>query len=328
MKQKIINEISSNMVNYLNNEQLEQLKEALDHSLYNCEIVTSKHINESITNEKFLELFITAKKIEGCSVRTTNYYEMILKRLINHIKYNVKKISTDDLRNYLSDYQQNSNASKVSIDNIRRILSSFFNWLESENYILKSPMRRIHKIKTVKVVKETYSSEVMQIIRDNCIHERDIAIIDLLASTGMRVGELVLLNRFDIDFNNKECIVFGKGDKERRVYFDSTTKIHLIRYLNSRKDKNDALFVSKLKPYNRLQISGVEIVLRKLGRKIGIARVHPHKFRRTLATNAIDKGMPVEQVQKLLGHTKIDTTMQYAMVDQNNVKNSYRKYLD
>lgn len=328
MKQKIINEISSNMVNYLNNEQLEQLKETLDHSLYNCEIVTSKHINESITNEKFLELFITAKKIEGCSVRTTNYYEMILKRLINHIKYNVKKISTDDLRNYLSDYQQNSNASKVSIDNIRRILSSFFNWLESENYILKSPMRRIHKIKTVKVVKETYSSEVMQIIRDNCIHERDIAIIDLLASTGMRVGELVLLNRFDIDFNNKECIVFGKGDKERRVYFDSTTKIHLIRYLNSRKDKNDALFVSKLKPYNRLQISGVEIVLRKLGRKIGVARVHPHKFRRTLATNAIDKGMPVEQVQKLLGHTKIDTTMQYAMVDQNNVKNSYRKYLD
>lgn len=328
MKQKIINEISSNMVNYLNNEQLEQLKEALDHSLYNCEIVTSNHMNEMITNEKFLELFITAKKIEGCSIRTTNYYEMILKRLLNHIKYSVKKITTDDLRNYLSDYQQNSNASKVSIDNIRRILSSFFNWLESENYILKSPMRRIHKIKTTKIVKETYSSEVMQIIRDNCNHIRDIAIIDLLASTGMRVGELVLLNRFDIDFNNKECIVFGKGDKERRVYFDSTTKIHLIRYLNSRTDKNDALFVSKLKPHNRLQISGVEIVLRKLGRKIGVARVHPHKFRRTLATNAIDKGMPVEQVQKLLGHTKIDTTMQYAMVDQNNVKNSYRKYLD
>ena len=328
MKQKIINEISSNMVNFLNNEQLEQLKEALDHSLYNCEIVSSNHVNETITNEKFLELFITAKKIEGCSIRTTNYYEMILNRLLKHIQYSVKKITTDDLRNYLSDYQQNSNASKVSIDNIRRILSSFFNWLESENYILKSPMRRIHKIKTVKVVKETYSSEVMQIIRDNCTHERDIAIIDLLASTGMRVGELVLLNRFDIDFNNKECIVFGKGDKERRVYFDSTTKIHLIRYLNSRTDKNDALFVSKLNPHNRLQISGVEIVLRKLGRKIGVARVHPHKFRRTLATNAIDKGMPVEQVQKLLGHTKIDTTMQYAMVDQNNVKNSYRKYLD
>ena len=328
MKQKIINEISSNMVNFLNNEQLEQLKEALEHSLYNCEVVTSNHANDTITNKKFLELFITAKKIEGCSIRTTNYYEMILKRLLKNIKFSVKKITTDDLRNYLSNYQQNSNASKVSIDNIRRILSSFFNWLENENYILKSPMRRIHKIKTVKVVKETYSSEVMQIIRDNCTHVRDIAIIDLLASTGMRVGELVLLNRFDIDFNNKECIVFGKGDKERKVYFDSTTKIHLIRYLNSRTDKNDALFVSKLKPYNRLQISGVEIVLRKLGKKIGVARVHPHKFRRTLATNAIDKGMPVEQVQKLLGHTKIDTTMQYAMVDQNNVKNSYRKYLD
>lgn len=328
MKQKIINEISSNMINYLNNEQLEQLKEALDYSLYNCEIVSTNHNDETITNGRFLELFITSKKIEGCSIRTTNYYEIILKRLFKYINIGVKQIETEDLRNYLSDYQANSNASKVSIDNIRRIMSSFFNWLESENYIIKSPMRRIHKIKTTKVVKETYSSETMQIIRDNCNHLRDIAIIDLLASTGMRVGELVLLNRFDIDFNNKECIVFGKGDKERRVYFDSTTKIHLMRYLNSRQDKNDALFVSKLKPYNRLQISGVEIVLRKLGRKIGVTRVHPHKFRRTLATNAIDKGMPVEQVQKLLGHTKIDTTMQYAMVDQNNVKNSYRKYLD
>ncbi len=328
MKEKIINEIASNMINVLNNEQLSKLKDALEYSLHNCDIVQSVHKDEVIDNDRFLELFITSKKIEGCSKRTTAYYEMILKRLLKHIKYSVKKVSTEDLRLYLDEYQKVSNASRVSIDNIRRILSSFFNWLESENYILKSPMRRIHKIKTVKVVKETYSSETMQIIRDNCEHIRDLAIIDLLASTGMRVGELVKLNKYDIDFNNKECIVLGKGDKERRVYFDSVTKIHLKRYLNSREDKNDALFVSKLKPYNRLEISGVEIMLRKIGRKLGVTRIHPHKFRRTLATNAIDKGMPVEQVQKLLGHTKIDTTMQYAMVDQNNVKNSYRKYLD
>ncbi len=328
MKDKIINEIASNMVNFLNNEQLEKLKDALEYSLHNCDIVQPTNEIEVIKNEKFLDLFITSKKIEGCSLRTTSYYEMILKRLLKHVKYSVKKITTEDLRNYLDNYQKVSNASRVSIDNIRRILSSFFNWLESENYILKSPMRRIHKIKTVKVVKETYSSETMQIIRDNCESIRDLAIIDLLASTGMRVGELVKLNKYDIDFNNKECIVFGKGDKERRVYFDSVTKIHLIRYLNSRTDENEALFVSKLRPYKRLEISGIEIMLRKLGRKLGITRIHPHKFRRTLATNAIDKGMPVEQVQKLLGHTKIDTTMQYAMVDQNNVKNSYRKYLD
>ena len=316
------------MVNILDNQQLEILKDALEYSLHNCDIVQTNDEIGVINNEKFLELFITSKKIEGCSIRTLSYYEMILKRLLKHIKYSVKKITTEDLRNYLDDYQRVSNASRVSLDNIRRILSSFFNWLESENYILKSPMRRIHKIKTVKIVKETYSSETMQVIRDNCDNIRDLAIIDLLASTGMRVGELVKLNKYDIDFNNKECIVFGKGDKERRVYFDSVTKIHLIRYLNSRTDENEALFVSKLRPYKRLEISGIEIMLRKLGRKLGITRIHPHKFRRTLATNAIDKGMPVEQVQKLLGHTKIDTTMQYAMVDQNNVKNSYMKYLD
>ncbi len=328
MKEKIINEIASNMLEILNNEQLSKLKDALEYSLHNCDIIQTNNENEVVDNENILNLFITSKKIEGCSIRTTSYYEMILKRLFKHVQISVKKITTEDLRKYLDDYQKKSTAGKVSIDNIRRILSSFFNWLESENYILKSPMRRIHKIKTVKVVKETYSSEMMQIIRDNCENIRDLAIIDLLSSTGMRVGELVKLNKYDIDFNNKECIVLGKGDKERRVYFDSVTKIHLKRYLNSREDDNEALFVSKLKPHNRLEISGVEIMLRKLGRKLGITRIHPHKFRRTLATNAIDKGMPVEQVQKLLGHTKIDTTMQYAMVDQNNVKNSYRKFLD
>ena len=324
MNESITNEIMSSMIDYLNNEQLEKLKGVLDN------VISDSGLKEDETksNENYLELFITSKRIEGCSSRTTCYYEMTLRKLFSEVNKSIKSITTDDLRNYLTDYQKNSKVSKVSIDNIRRILSSFFNWLESENYILKSPMRRIHKIKTVKVVKETYSSEVIQIIRDNCTHERDIAIIDLLSSTGMRVGELVTLDIFDIDFNNKECIVLGKGDKERRVYFDSITKIHLLNYLNSRTDNNEALFVSKLKPYNRLQISGVEILLRKIGKKIGITRVHPHKFRRTLATNAIDKGMPVEQVQKLLGHSKIETTMQYAMVDQNNVRNSYRKYLD
>lgn len=328
MKDKIINEIASNMLDVLSNEQLEKLKNALEYSLHNCAIVQAPDELEVLNNERILDLFITSKKIEGCSLRTIKYYEMILKRLFKYIKYSFKKITTEDLRLYLDEYQKVSSAGRVSIDNIRRILSSFFNWLESENYIVKSPMRRIHKIKTVKVVKETYSSEIMQIIRDNCKNIRDLAIIDLLASTGMRVGELVRLDKNDIDFTNKECIVLGKGDKERKVYFDSITKIHLFRYLNSRTDDNDALFVSKLKPHNRLQISGVEIMLRKLGRKLGVTRIHPHKFRRTLATNAIDKGMPVEQVQRLLGHTKIDTTMQYAMVDQNNVKNSYRKYLD
>ena len=198
---------------------------------------------------------------------------------------------------------------------------------EEENYILKSPMKRIHKIKTDKVVKETLSDETLERLRDNCDNIRDLAIINLLASTGMRVGELVKININDIDFENRECIVFGKGNKERPVYFDARTKIHLKNYINSRSDDNPALFVSLDKPYNRLQISGVEIRLRNLGKRLGINKVHPHKFRRTVATKAIDKGMPIEQVQNLLGHSQIDTTMHYAMVNQNNVKESHRKYV-
>lgn len=236
-------------------------------------------------------------------------------------------MQTDDLRGYLSDYQQQTQCSKGNIDNIRRIMSSFFTWLEDENYILKSPVRRIHKIRSNKTVKETYTDEALETMRDQCGCLRDLAMIDLLASTGMRVGELVRLNRDDIDFENRECVVFGKGSKERPVYFDARTKIHLKNYLENRRDDNPALFVSLLSPYNRLEISGVEVRLRKLGRKLGITKVHPHKFRRTLATRAIDKGMPIEQVQRLLGHAKIDTTMQYAMVNQNNVKISHRKYI-
>lgn len=188
-------------------------------------------------------------------------------------------------------------------------------------------MRRIHKVKTCKTVKETYTDEALEIMRDSADSVRDLAIIDMLASTGMRVGELVKLNKADIDFQNRECVVLGKGNKQRKVYFDARTKIHLKKYLDSRCDENEALFVSLQKPYNRLQISGVEIRLRELGRKLNLNKVHPHKFRRTLATMAIDKGMPIEQVQQLLGHQSVDTTLQYAMVNQNNVKASHKKYI-
>ena len=213
------------------------------------------------------------------------------------------------------------------MDNVRRILSSFFSWLEDEDYIVKSPVRRIHKVKTGKTVKETYSDESLELMRDYCETTRDLAMIDLLSSTGMRVGELVKLNRDDVDFENRECVVFGKGNKQRRVYFDARTKIHLMRYLKERTDSNEALFVTLLRPHNRLQISGVEITLRKIGRRLNLAKVHPHKFRRTLATMAIDKGMPIEQVQQLLGHQSIDTTLQYAMVNQANVKSSCKKFI-
>lgn len=330
MNNFVISEITRQMMPYLDNAQLEQLQMVLHHILWNVQIVSNQEglQQENIeSNEELLGLFLSAKRVEGCSEKTLRYYETSIRRLFDAVEEHVTHMQTEDLRKYLSDYQQKSQCSKANIDNIRRILSSFFTWLEDENYILKSPVRRIHKIRSNKTVKETYSDEALETMRDQCDCLRDLAIIDLLASTGMRVGELVRLNRDDIDFENRECVVFGKGSKERPVYFDARTKIHLKNYLDSREDDNPALFVSLLGPHKRLEISGVEIRLRKLGRKLGITRVHPHKFRRTLATRAIDKGMPIEQVQRLLGHAKIDTTMQYAMVNQNNVKISHQKYI-
>lgn len=309
---------------------MEQLQETLAHCFWGVQVSPEEEtdqIKEKETNSELLDMFISAKRVEGCSEKTLKYYQASIMRLFSTVDIPAIRMRTDDLRGYLSEYQQTSQCSKSNIDNIRRILSSFFAWLEDENYILKSPVRRIHKIKSNQPVKETYTDESLEIMRDQCGCLRDLALIDLLSSTGMRVGELVRLNRSDIDFENRECVVFGKGSKERPVYFDARTKIHLKNYLDSRTDENPALFVSLIQPFKRLEISGVEIRLRNLGKKLGITKVHPHKFRRTLATRAIDKGMPIEQVQRLLGHAKIDTTMQYAMVNQNNVKISHRKYI-
>lgn len=328
MVEKLINEIELEMINLLNNSQMEELHIVLLKKLQGLNF-TNETIDKKIENKEvnYCNIFICAKRVEGCSEKSIKYYKSTIENMLKTLDKPIKHITTEDLRGYLAEYQKRSNCSKVSIDNIRRILSTFFSWLEDENYILKSPVRRIRKIKTGKIVKEVYTDEHLEVMRDNCEEIRDLAIIDLLNSTGMRVGELVKLNIDDIDFNERECIVEGKGDKQRRVYFDARTKIHLQDYLNSRSDDNQALFVSLIKPYNRLNISGVEIRMRALGKKLNIIKLHPHKFRRTLATRAIDKGMPIEQVQHLLGHQKIDTTLQYAMVNQNNVKNSHRKYI-
>ena len=326
MIENLINDIEQAMLGVLNNEQMSQLRKVLYYTFRDIN-VSSKNNEECSGNSELIDIFLSAKRVEGCSDKSMHYYRSTLNNAIRKIGKNIRHITTDDLRSYLNDYQLTSGATKVTVDNIRRILSSFFSWLEDEDYIVKSPVRRIHKVKVGKTVKETYSDEALEQMRDHCEGIRDLALIDLLASTGMRVGELVKLNRNDIDFENRECIVTGKGDKQRRVYFDARTKIHLQRYLAERIDDNPALFVSLLAPYDRLQISGVEIRLRRLGRELNIPKVHPHKFRRTLATMAIDKGMPIEQVQHLLGHQSLDTTLQYAMVNQTNVKMSHRKFI-
>ena len=321
MDEKLVN-IINEMAEYLNIAQMKKLQEVLLRHLINSEVEKS-----NVSNLEYLQMFIDAKRIEGCSDRTLEYYQVTVEHLLKTVDVEVRKMTTDDLRSYLAEYQQINNCSKVTVDNIRRNLSSFFSWLEEEDYILKSPMRRIHKIKTKQQVKEIISDEMIEKMRDNCKTKRDLAIIDLLYSTGNRVGELVRLNISDIDFEERECVVYGKGDKERRVYFDAKAKLHLQTYIKSRTDDNPALFVTLDAPYDRLKISGVEIRMRELGRSLSIPKIHPHKFRRTMATRAIDKGMPIEQVQKILGHSQIDTTMQYAIVNQNNVKASHRRYI-
>lgn len=323
MYHQIIAAVETAMAPHLSNEQLDILHDTLVQAMQ--ELPDTAAAEE--TAPDLVQIFLSAKRVEGCSDKTVLYYDSTIRNVLNAVGKDVRDITTDDLRIYLDRYQRTNGVSKVTIDNIRRILSSFFAWLEDEDYITKSPVRRIHKVKTCKTVKETYSDEALELMRDHSECVRDLAIIDMLASTGMRVGELVKLDRSDIDFANRECIVLGKGNKQRKVYFDARTKIHLQRYLNGRKDDNPALFVTLQRPYNRLQISGVEIRLRRLGEKLNLNKVHPHKFRRTLATMAIDKGMPIEQVQQLLGHQSVDTTLQYAMVNQSNVKQSHRRYI-
>lgn len=324
--EQIITLIEENMINFLDNIQMKELHNVLLNTLCGLTIIENENSENSFKKD-YCDMFICAKRVEGCSEKSLKYYKSTIENMLSTLKKSVEFIKTEDLREYLSMYYEKSKCSKISIDNIRRILSSFFSWLEDEDYILKNPVKRIHKIKTCKAIKEVYSDEILEIMRDNCVEIRDLAMIDLLNSTGIRVGELVKLNIEDINFNERECIVLGKGNKQRIVYFDARTKIHLQNYLKSRTDDNKALFVSLIKPYNRLKISGVEIRMRTLGRKLNINKVHPHKFRRTLATRAIDKGMPIEQVQRLLGHQKIDTTLEYAMVNQVNVKLAHKKYI-
>lgn len=326
MKEQLISLVQKQMLPYLNNEQLSKLRAAMEYCLHGLEIAETDQPQEQ-EQPNAVAAFIAAKRIEGCSEKTLTYYRKTIEAMTAGIGKTPQQITTDDIRQYLTAYQVQRKSSKVTIDNIRRILATFYSWLEDEDYIVKSPVRRIHKVKTAKTIKDTYTDEALELMRDNCGTLRDLAIIDLLASSGMRVGEMVALNRDDINFNERECVVFGKGSKQRLVYFDARTKIHLQNYLDSRTDSDPALFVTLRSPFKRLQIGGVEVRLRELGKRLLIPKVHPHKFRRTLATSAIDKGMPIEQVQQLLGHQKIDTTMHYAMVKQQNVKLAHRKYI-
>lgn len=329
MKERFIDEAIAKMAGSLTPAQLYELRKVLEQEMSGYEIVVAPCQEERTrqANVELLNSFISAKRIEGCSEKTLKYYRNTICAWLSSVETELRMVTTNDIRRYLAEFQDKNNSSKTTIDNIRRIFSSFFSWLEDEDYIVKSPVRRIHKVRSEILVKETISDEQLEMLRDTCTELRDLAMIDFLVSTGVRVGELVNINISDINFNERQCVVLGKGNKERTVYFNARAKVHLQNYLATRNDSEPALFVSLTKPNNRLTISGVENRVRKLGKLAKVGRIHPHKFRRTLATMAIDKGMPIEQVQRLLGHCKIDTTLHYAMVNQNNVKIAHRKFI-
>ena len=300
------------------------------HALFPEEMYTSDMTEEEKrTRSKYLILkdFLLAKKLEGCSNTTIKYYYDILFRFIMSINKDIHELTTTDVRSYLNLYNETHNIKNGSLDNMRRIFSSFFEWLLQEDYISRNPVKKIKRIKVDKIIRKPFTDEEIELLRDACNNIRDLTIIDLLNSSGIRVSELCGLNRDDINLVKREGVVFGKGSKERIIYFDAKTKIHLRDYLSRRIDDSPALFVSNRYPYKRLQKSGVEILLKDIGVRGGVQGVHPHRFRRTLATNLINRGVPIEQVQQILGHSKIDTTLIYAIVNQNNVKLNHERFI-
>lgn len=276
-----------------------------------------------------LKEFLLAKKLEGCSINTIKSYHDTIKNMIDWvciIGKDIRDLTPKDIRGYLSIYQEKRNVSLHTLNNMRLIISSFYGFLENENYIIKNPVRQIRTIRYDEIIRNPFTDEELEEIRRGCKNIRDLAIVDLLYSSGIRIGECVSLNIKDMNFSEREFVVYGKGGKERICYFNARTKIEIIDYLQTRTDRESALFVSRKAPHERLKKGGIEHMLKDIERRTGIPDIHPHKFRRTLATNLLDKGMSLEQVQMILGHKKIETTLIYANINQNMTKINHQRF--
>jgi site-specific recombinase XerD len=279
-------------------------------------------------NMKMLNLFLDSKRVEGLSENTLKHYKYAITKVLDFVSKNYAEVTSADIRHYMSQYKK-TGVSNVSVNNLRLILSSFYGWLEAEDYILKSPMRRINKIKMDKVIKEIITEENIELLRIACKNVRDLAIIDTLFSTGCRLAEMQRMNRSDIDFTRNSMIVFGKGSKEREVYLNAKARVNIKRYLNERCDNNDALWVGLKPPHNRLSNRGIQEIIDKVQKDAGISQnIHPHMFRRTAATVALQRGMSLETIQMMLGHSSIETTMHYVIVDKQSVKAAHDRYLN
>ena len=277
-------------------------------------------------NERIILDFIQTKRLEGCTVDTLSHYSETMFLFAKNIYKYFEDLTSNDIREFLSDYQNKRGVTNQTMNNMRGVFSSFFSFMQSEEYIIYNPMDKVHKIRCETQVKKAFSDEEICRLTDSCVNCRELAMIDFLNYTGVRVSELCKLNIEDINFITREGIVKGKGKKERIIYINANVKIHLMKYLEFRIDNNPALFVTEREPYDRLTKSGVEYIVSKVGQRAGVSNCHPHRFRRTLATRLIDRGVPIEQVQSILGHNKLDTTLIYAKVNEKNVKLSHQKF--
>lgn len=328
-KQTIINNVTMSLTKSLSDKQIEELRNALYIQLNDYDIA-NKETHLTVINtqsDNLLKQFIATKKVEGRSDNTLKRYYDVCYPMIHNINKPINEMTTYDLRFYLAQYQTTRKVSNRTLDGMRRCLKSFFTWLFSEGLINNNPSLALAQIKYDKTIKKPYKITDMEKIKRSCNNRRDRALVEFLYSSGCRVSEVVKLNRTDINFMKNDIVVFGKGSKERRVYINDITKMYLQEYLESRTDTNSALFVSLKKPYRRLEKSGIEAVLKKLGANSGVDNVHPHRYRRTLATNLLDRGVSIQNVATILGHEDLKTTQIYCYINEENVKMSYDRYI-
>lgn len=306
------------MREHLSREQMHELRDAL-------ESVFISQDGTMYDNSQYIDMFIDAKRVENLSARTLRYYGETIRRCVDYIGKPIRLIDANDIRRCLSWSMTERGCSPVTVNNERRVLSTFFQWLENEDIIRKSPVKRTKSLKEERADKKPFSDEDVARLRESCRDDRERAVVELLLSSGMRVAELCGLNRADMDMHGRECEVLGKGRKRRTCYFSAEARLYLERYLESRTDDNQALIVSTNRPHARLGISAVEKMMRSLGRRAGVANTHPHRFRRTMATNNLRRGMKLEEIQQLLGHSNMDTTLIYAKVDHELLKVNARR---
>lgn len=325
MEERLRSELLLMMSAELSKEQMEKLGDALTVLFQSYHVEQKSHEVGFYdnSNERLKKKFIASLRLEGKSEQTLDQYELAINLLFLDVDKRVEDMVTNDIRYHLAMYQQKRKVSKSTIDNKRRNLSSFFAWLTREEYIEKNPMLRIKKIKTEKVVRKPFNDNEIERIKNATWNKRDRAIIEFMLTTGCRVSEIVNLNWNDIDMIRGEAIVFGKGSKERKVYISDKALYYIGEYLKERTDCNESLFVNRFG--ERLSKQSIEKMLKKISEITGINNVHPHRFRRTFATNALNKGMKIQHLQAILGHSSLDTTMLYCSVDEDNVKIDHKK---